>query len=121
MREVLDRFGRIALPAFVVVVTAGAANALIELGSVSQLWQTAYGRVLIVKIALVSAIVAASYTHALLTPPPRRGGRPWFRLRIALGSSRVLAMRMITVGHFMDQRYYALNAQVRIQPPAARR
>jgi copper transport protein len=75
-REVLDRFGRLALPAFAVVVIAGGANALIELGSVSQLWQTAYGRVLIVKIALVGAIGAASFTHAfLLRPRVGTGGR----------------------------------------------
>jgi len=69
MREVLDRFGRLALPAFALVVIAGVANALIELGSVSQLWRTAYGRVLIVKVVLVGAIAAASYTHALLLRP----------------------------------------------------
>jgi hypothetical protein len=34
---------------------------------------------------------------------------------------RVLAMRMITVGHFMNQRYYAFDAPVRIQPPVRRR
>jgi len=66
MREVLDRFGRIALPAFAVVVIAGGANALIELGSLQQLWQTAYGRVLMVKVALVGAIAAASFTHAFV-------------------------------------------------------
>jgi hypothetical protein len=41
----------------------------------------------------------------------------WFRLRIDLTSMRVLAMRMVTVAHFMDQRYHAFNARVRIQPP----
>jgi hypothetical protein len=45
----------------------------------------------------------------------------WFRLRIDLTSMRVLAMRMITVGHFMDQRYYAFDTPVRIRPPARRR
>lgn len=76
MREVLDRFGLLALPAFAVVVIAGGANALIELGSIPQLWQTAYGRVLIVKIALVGAIGAASFTHAfLLRPRVVAGGR----------------------------------------------
>jgi copper transport protein len=69
MREVLDRFGRLALPAFAVVVIAGVANALIELGSVPKLWQTAYGQVLIVKIALVAAIGAASFTHAFVLRP----------------------------------------------------
>jgi copper transport protein len=75
MHEVLDRFGRLALPAFAVVVVAGGANALIELGSVGQLWHTAYGRVLLVKIALVGAIGAASFVHAFwLRPGVAAGG-----------------------------------------------
>ncbi|MHB8659916.1 MAG: CopD family protein [Solirubrobacteraceae bacterium] len=69
MRDVLDGFGRVALPAFAVVVIAGITNALIELGSVAQHWRTPYGRVLIVKIALVGAIAATSYTHAFLLRP----------------------------------------------------
>ncbi|UTI64000.1 copper resistance protein CopC/CopD [Paraconexibacter antarcticus] len=64
MREVLDRFGRVALPAVAVLAVAGGTNALIELGRVSELWTSAYGRVLLVKIALFGVIVAASYTHA---------------------------------------------------------
>jgi copper transport protein len=72
--EVLDRFGRLALPAFAVVVIAGGANALIELGSVGQLWQTTYGRVLLVKIALVGTLAAASYTHAFLLRPRLAAG-----------------------------------------------
>ena len=63
-RHVLAPFGRVALPAFCVVVVAGVVNAAVELGAPSDLWQTAYGRVLLVKIALVGAIAAASYGHA---------------------------------------------------------
>src|SRR5205085_12057751 len=63
-RDVLAPFGRVALPAFAVVVVAGVVNAVVELGAVSDLWQTAYGRVLLVKIALVGAIAAAAYGHA---------------------------------------------------------
>lgn len=41
----------------------------------------------------------------------------WFRLRIDLGSDRVLAMRMIAPAHFMDQRYYGFDTPIRIAPP----
>jgi putative copper export protein len=67
--QVLTRFGRVALPAAATVVAAGALNALIELGRLSALWSTSYGRVLAVKIALVAALLTASYLHAFRLRP----------------------------------------------------
>jgi len=76
MRHVLARFGRVALPAFIVVALTGSLNALIELGRVSALWQTGYGRVLMVKVALVGLIAAASYMHALRLRPQLLAANP---------------------------------------------
>lgn len=79
LTTVLPRFGRVALPAFVVVVATGLANALFELGSVDQLWQSAYGRVLAVKTAAVVVIAGLSYAHAFRLRPVllnRRPGQP---------------------------------------------
>src|SRR5207244_5369840 len=76
MRAVLARFGRVALPAFVVVVASGLANALIELGHPAALWQTGYGRVLAVKIAFVGLIALASYNHALRLRPRLLAANP---------------------------------------------
>jgi copper transport protein len=42
----------------------------------------------------------------------------WFRLRIDLRSSRLLAVRMITSGHFMSQRYSGFDRRPRILPPS---
>lgn len=81
VRSVLPRFGRLALPAFLVVAGSGLVTAVIQLGSVSALWTTGYGRVLTVKIALVAALALASYGHAfrlrprLAVPGPRRDGK----------------------------------------------
>jgi uncharacterized membrane protein len=75
-RHVLAPFGRVALPAFCVVVVAGVVNAAVELGAVSDLWQTAYGRVLLVKVALVGAIAAASYGHAQRLRPRLLAANP---------------------------------------------
>jgi copper transport protein len=68
-RRVLPAFGRIAVPAFIVVATTGAVSALVQLGQLRALWETAYGRVLLAKVALVALIAAASYTHALRLRP----------------------------------------------------
>lgn len=87
MRGVLERFGRVAVPAFILVVTTGLVNALVQLGHPSALWETGYGRVLAVKVALVGLIAVASYLHALRLrprllaanphPPARRERRHW--------------------------------------------
>lgn len=66
---VLARFGRVALPAFLLVAGTGLLNALTQLGDLTALWQTGYGVVLSAKIALVGAIALASYWHALRLRP----------------------------------------------------
>ncbi len=128
MREVLDRFGRVALPAFVVVVIAGITNALIELGSAVQLWQTAYGRVLIVKIALVSAIAAASYAHAFLLRPRVAASdigssglerRHWRLLRSQPALAvLVLAAAALLVAFPLPPRQLLQRAEANVQPVA---
>lgn len=76
MRQVLERFGRIALPAFLLVAGTGIVNALTELGRVSALWDSGYGRVLAVKIGLVALIALASYLHALRLRPRLLAANP---------------------------------------------
>ncbi len=69
MRDVLPRFGRVALPAVLALAAFGAVNAIIELGSLTALWEQSYGQVLIVKVLLVAGILAASYLHAIRIRP----------------------------------------------------
>jgi uncharacterized membrane protein len=73
-RIVLPRFGRVALPAFGVVVAAGVVNAIVELGRISDLWETGYGVVLLVKIALVAGVAALAWLHAYRLRPRLAGG-----------------------------------------------
>jgi copper transport protein len=97
IREVLPEFGRVALPAFVVVAVAGAVNALVELGAVSDLWDSAYGRVLLVKIGLVAAAAGAAYVHVRLRRTGRPEGSVWRGLRaeVALGAGIVAAAGLL--------------------------
>jgi copper transport protein len=76
LHSVLARFGRVALPAFLLVAASGLANALIQLGHPEALWQTGYGRLLAVKIAFVALIAAASYVHALRLRPRLLAANP---------------------------------------------
>ena len=67
---VLPRFGRVALPAFITLVVAGALNAATELGSPRALWNDGYGtRAPLVKSALVAVVALLSYKHALRLRP----------------------------------------------------
>src|SRR5262249_21755203 len=52
------------------IAVSGAARAVVELSSVSQLWSTGYGRTILVKTALlgVAVIVAYGRRHALAAP-----------------------------------------------------
>ena len=65
LRSVFARFGRIALPAFLVVALTGSVNALLQLGAPDEIWKSGYGRVLLAKIVLVAAIALLSYLHAV--------------------------------------------------------
>jgi copper transport protein len=51
------RFAQFALPAVLVVALGGAARALTELSSVSQVWTTSYGRTLLVKTAVFTVLL----------------------------------------------------------------
>jgi uncharacterized membrane protein len=89
--SVLARFGRIALPAFVILAIAGITNAVVELGSVSALWQDGYGRVLLVKVALVGSIALASYAHAIRLRPRLLAANPRSPQGVERGHWRLLA------------------------------
>ena len=103
MAGVLERFGGVALPAFLIVASTGLVNAWIQLGEPSALWQTSYGRLLGLKIALVAAIALVSYWHAIRLRPrllransraPLRLERRHWRL---LGSEPLLALAVVGV------------------------
>ena len=59
-RELVERFARVALIAFAVTALTGVVQATDRLRDVSDLWTTAYGVVLTLKIAGVAAMGALS-------------------------------------------------------------
>lgn len=66
---VAERFGRIAMVLVGVLLAAGAAVLWILLGSVSELWTTAYGRIASAKIALVACLLALAAWNKLRVVP----------------------------------------------------
>jgi copper transport protein len=92
MGSVLPRFGEVAVPAFLLVAFTGVTSAIFQLGHLDALWSTPYGRVLMVKVALVVLIALASYAHAIRLrprllaanphPPARAERRHWRALSV---------------------------------------
>ena len=75
-RELIERFGRVAVIAFVVTAMTGLLRATEKVQDISALWSTEYGIVLSLKVAGVAAMLVL----ALLW---RRGGA-WARLDAGL-------------------------------------
>jgi copper transport protein len=86
-RESLRRFTPAALPAFAVVTVTGAISLIIQLDGLSDLVDTAYGRILSVKIVLVGVIAGVAAAHQ---------GRNWRLIRteplVGLGVAAAVAL-----------------------------
>ena len=67
------RFSRLATVLIAVVLGAGVYLAIVRLPNVSDLWTTGYGRVLLVKIGLVSfALLWGAFHHFVVAPALER-------------------------------------------------
>jgi copper transport protein len=88
-RVVLARFTPIALGAFAATVVAGGLEAITQLGSMQALFGTAYGRVLLVKMALVALMLPLSAMAWRLK-------RPHVRVEAALAACVVAAAALLS-------------------------
>jgi copper transport protein len=68
VRQVVNRFSRLALSAVAVLVASGTLNAVLDLAALSDLWRTTYGRVLSAKIALLVVALAFGAWHLWIAP-----------------------------------------------------
>ncbi len=104
----LSRFSRAIPYGLALLVAAGIVLAAIQLGRLSALWTTAYGAVLMVKLALVLALLGlAAGNRWRLTGPARAGDIP---------ATRRLA-RAITVEIALAAAIVAVAAAWRFTPP----
>ncbi len=66
---VVPRFSRIALASVIVLVGSGIGASLVHLPTLGSLWQTNYGKALVLKIALLVLAVALASVNLLRTRP----------------------------------------------------
>jgi copper transport protein len=89
-RAAFVRFARLAPALIAVLVAAGVYLSVLRLAQVSDLWTTQYGRVLLVKLALVCMALAWGGVHHVLVRPrlERAAASGWLSRSIA-GESAV--------------------------------
>ena len=85
------RYARFALGSVVLAILTGVLSAMAEFGSVSELTSSGYGRVLVVKTALIAVTLALALGARLLGIPNKRPERPRLLGRLVRGESVVLA------------------------------
>ena len=89
-RAAFLRFSRIAVGLIGVLLVAGTVVAIERLPEVTDLWQTSYGRTLLVKIGLVTVALAwGGFHHTFVRPRLERGEMPRGVGRSLLGESAV--------------------------------
>jgi len=86
----VERFSRLALVCFVVVAVSGGLTAWSRLGRVGAVWDTDYGRVLVVKSLLLLTLGVLGWWHRSRTVPALAAGRS--RAFVALATVEVLLM-----------------------------
>jgi copper transport protein len=112
LATVVPRFSRVALGAVLAIVATGTAQTVEHLPTLGALWETSYGRAIVVKIGLLAAALVLGAVNLLVTTPrlagagarddPAAGGRGATLLRrtvsgeVALVTATVFAAGVLT-------------------------
>jgi copper transport protein len=105
LAAVLARFSTLALAAVAALLAGGILQSLLELSAVDDLWDTAFGRAILVKAGLVAALLALGFLNRRRILPaldraaseraaPGRAGlllRRSLRAEVALGAAALAA------------------------------
>ena len=97
---VLRRFSTVAVGSVCVLAASGVLRAISELTSVSQLWSTGYGRLLIVKSAILAVLIGLGWANRYrLIPALARSGAALRRnllAEVALFAALLVAVALLT-------------------------
>jgi len=90
----VPRFSNVALFSVLVLVGAGIGSAVQHLPTLASLWQTSYGKALLVKIALLGAALLLASVNLLRTVPRFRA----YARRPELGQPAASLLRRVVAG-----------------------
>jgi copper transport protein len=96
----VPRFSNVALVSVLVLIGAGTGSAVQHLPTLASLWQTSYGKALLVKIALLGAALLLAAVNLLRTVPRFRAcaQRPELGPPAASLLRRVVAGEVVLIG-----------------------
>jgi copper transport protein len=107
----VPRFSALALGSVAVLLAAGLANGYLEVRTWRGLWETAYGRLLLVKAGLLLVLVAFGAVHRRSSVPPLRRG-------IASVLERRRFVRAVSVELAVMAGVVGVTAALVAEPPA---
>jgi copper transport protein len=81
----VPRFSAVALGSVIVLAGSGTWASILHLPTLSSLWQTSYGKTILVKVALLAAAVLLASVNLLRTKPSLRADGA-----VAVGAARLL-------------------------------
>jgi copper transport protein len=93
----VPRFSNTALAAVIALVASGVGAALIQLPTLSSLWETSYGQTLLVKIGLLSSAVLLAAVNLLRTKPRLAA----YRARPELAPGAAALLRRLVTGEVL--------------------
>jgi copper transport protein len=82
----VSAFSPVALSGAAVAGLTGVVSALLHFASVSQLWSTAYGRTLLIKLALLLLVAGIGFYNWRFVLPSLHGAESPSRLRRSAGT-----------------------------------
>jgi copper transport protein len=112
--RVVPRFSALALGSVAVLVAAGAVNGYLQVDELAGLWDTTYGRLLVLKVLLVLPVLAlGAYNQRRLVPRLRAAGASLVERRRFLRTTGAELGLMVAV--------VAVTAVLVAEPPASAR
>jgi copper transport protein len=114
---VVPRFSMVAFASVMALIGTGIGQSLLELPTLASLWQTSYGKALVVKIVLLfAAMVLAAVNLARTKPRLQASG-----VRPADGPGAALLLRRLVQGEilFVAGALFAAAVLTSLAPPAS--
>jgi copper transport protein len=114
---VVPRFSTVAFVCVLALVATGIGQSLLELPTLGSLWQTSYGKALVVKIVLLTAALVLAAVNLARTKPRLEAAG----LRPSLGPGAALLLRRLVQGEivFVVGALFAAAVLTSLAPPAS--
>jgi copper transport protein len=117
LAHVVPRFSAVAFGSVVVLIGTGIGSAFLELPTFASLWQTSYGKALIVKIVLLFAALMLAGVNLARTKPRLQASVS----QPSLGSQTAVLLRRLVQGEivFVSAALFAAVVLTSLPPPAS--